>query len=320
MAGGVTLVTGATGFAGGHLINRLGHSESVVAWVRPGGRPARPEDGVTWQAVDLAASDQVIGAIGEIRPSRIYHLAGAPNVASSWAEPATHLAVNALGTHHLFEAVRRTGSACRVLVVSSAQIYKSSDEPIDEDAPLGPSNPYGLSKLAQDQLALRVAREDGLDVVVARPFNHIGPGQQPGFAVSSFARQIARIEHHLDAPHIRVGNLEARRDITDVRDVVDAYVRIMADGRTGRAYNVCSGRSWRIRDLLHELLHLSSATIDVAIDPDRFRPNDVPTVQGDGGRARVELGWKPELPVERSLADTLAWWRSEVALEMAGTR
>src|SRR5690606_30908938 len=178
---------------------------------------------------------------------------------------------------------------------------------------LGPSNPYGLSKLAQDQLALRAALEEGFDVVVARPFNHIGPEQLPGFAVSSFARQIARIELGLDPPTLRVGNLEARRDITDVRDVVRAYVRIMESGTPGRAYNVCSGRSWRVRDLLHELLHFSAAEIEVEIDPARFRPNDVPTVQGDGSRIRSELGWTPEIPVERTLLDTLAWWRLNAA-------
>jgi GDP-4-dehydro-6-deoxy-D-mannose reductase len=313
MRGDVTLVTGATGFAGSHLLDSLNARETVVAWYRPGGRQPTEDGRLSWQGVDLTDRDSVLAAISELRPTRIFHVAGAPNVATSWSSAVSHLAVNALGTHHVLEAVRVTGEPCRVLVVSSGQIYRSSDDPIDEDAPLAPSNPYGLSKLAQDQLALSVARDERLDVVVARPFNHIGPGQQPGFAVSSFARQIARIERGLEPPTIRVGNLEARRDITDVRDVVHAYGRIMGSGLPGRAYNVCSGRSWRIRDLLHELLSLSSASIDVEIEPERFRPNDVPIVQGDGSRIRSEIGWTPAIRVEQTLSDTLEWWRREAA-------
>ena len=312
MRADVTLITGATGFAGSHLLSSLDHRGAIVGWCRPGGQPPRQGRTITWQGVDLTHRDSVVAAIGDVRPSRIFHLAGAPNVATSWSSAVSHLAVNALGTHHVLEAVRLAGEPCRVLVVSSAQIYHSSDDPIAEDAALGPSNPYGFSKLAQDQLALGVARDERLDVVIARPFNHIGPGQQPGFAVSSFARQIARIERGLDPPTIRVGNLEARRDITDVRDVVGAYRLIMEGGMAGRAYNVCSGRSWRIRDLLHELLSLSPASIDVEIDAARFRPNDVPIVQGDGNRIRAELNWIPSIRVEQTLRDTLAWWRDEI--------
>lgn len=315
MEPGATLVTGATGFAGGHLLDCLEGHDTIVAWGHPGGRPIPHASTAVWQAVDLTNRDEVAQAIAEVRPSRIYHLAGAPNVATSWLNPVAHLAVNALGTHYLLDAVRLAGQPCRLLVVSSGQIYHPSQEPIDEDAALGPSNPYGLSKLAQDQLALRAARDEHFDIVVARPFNHVGPRQQPGFAVSSFARQIARIELGLDPPRIRVGNLEARRDITDVRDVVRAYVRMMEGAESGRAYNVCSGRSWRVRDLLHELLHLSRTAIDVEIDPTRFRPNDVPTVQGDGSRLRSELHWTPAIRVEQTLLDTLAWWREHAARE-----
>lgn len=312
MPSDVVLVTGATGFAGRHLLNGLNQAGTLVGWHRPDGQPPRYGRPISWQCIDLTRRDSVVGAIAEIGPTRIYHLAGAPNVAMSWSSAVSHLAVNALGTHHLLEGVRLSGRPCRVLVVSSAQIYRSSDEPIAEDAPLGPSNPYGLSKLAQDQLALNVARDDRLDVVLARPFNHVGPWQRPGFAVSSFARHIARIERGLEPPRIRVGNLDARRDITDVRDVVRAYVRIMEAGVTGRPYNVCSGRSWRIRDLLHELLSLATVPIDVEIDAARFRPNDVPVVQGDGSRIRSELGWAPSIRVEATLGDTLDWWREQI--------
>ena len=308
MRTGTTLVTGATGFVGRHLIEHL-TDQSVVGWHHPGGRPPVPHPRVTWRAVDILDREAMHAALSADVPDEIYHLAGATQVDTSWRNVVPHLRTNALGTHYLVDAVGRINPACRVLVVTSAQIYQSSDEPIDEDSPMVPPNPYGLSKLAEDQLALRAASEDGLDIVIARPFNHTGPGQRPAFAVPGFARQIARIEAGLEPPTIAVGNLEARRDITDVRDVVEAYRLMMAVAERGRPYNVCSGRAWRIGDLLEELLHHSTARIAVAVDPSRLRPNDVPVVQGDATRIRSELGWMPAITVEQTLADTLNWWR-----------
>jgi len=223
-----------------------------------------------------------------------------------------HLRTNALGTHHVLDAVRRHQPACRVLVVSSSQIYRPTDDPISEAEPLRPSNPYGLSKLAQDQLALQAAAEEGIDVVVARPFNHIGPGQAPGFAVSNFARQIALIERGLADPVLQVGNLEARRDVTDVRDVVAAYIRVMEYGRQGRPYNICSGLAFTVRQLLDGLLRLSSAQIHVEVESARLRPHDAPVVVGDGTRIRTELGWAPTIRTEDTLRDTLNAWRTEI--------
>jgi GDP-4-dehydro-6-deoxy-D-mannose reductase len=312
MPQGPSLVTGATGFVGGHLLDRLAGRAPLVGWYRPAGRPADRTREVDWQPVDLLNRAAVRRAIAETEPARVYHLAGAPDVSASWRNVVPHLRTNALGTHYLLDAVRQAGHPCRVLVVSSAQIYQPSDEPLDEDAPLVPPNPYGLSKLAADQLALRAVREDGLDVVVARPFNHAGPRQRPAFAVSSFARQIARIEAGLEPACIKVGNLEARRDLTDVRDVVDAYERLLDRAPAGRAYNVCSGRAWRIADLLDELLHLSRTHVRIDVDGTRLRPHDIPVLQGDATRIRAELGWTPAIPVEQTLRDTLAWWRDQV--------
>ncbi len=308
MTEGATIVTGATGFAGRHLLDRLTDVADLEAWHRPGGRPPDPARHVIWRAVDLTSRENIEDALGKSRPARLFHLAGAPNVAASWNNAETHLRVNALGTHYLLDAIRAHAPRCRTVIVTSAQIYRSSASAIAEDHALRPSNPYGLSKLAQDDLARRAAA-DGLDVRIARPFNHIGPLQEPGFAISSFARHIARIERGLEPPELRVGNLDAERDITDVRDVVAAYERIM-DGPSGRVYNVCSGRSWRIGALLDRLLALSPAKIRVEIDPARFRPNDVPVITGDASRIRAELGWSPAIPLEDTLRDTLLWWRS----------
>jgi len=312
MTTGPTLVTGAAGFVGSHLLDRLADEAPVVCWYRPGGHLPDGSRHVDGQPVDMRDGMAVRLAIEEATPSRVYHLAGAPHVGASWTTVVPHLEANALGTHHLLDSVRRAGLTCRVLVVTSAQIYEVGDDPVREDAPLRPQSPYGLTKLAQDQLALEAARHDGLDVVVARPFNHTGPGQSPAFAVPSFARQIARIEHGLAPPVIRVGNLDTRRDITDVRDVVAAYQQMMESSPSGRAFNVCSGRAWRIGDLLEELLHLSRTRVRIEVDRERLRPGDASVIQGDASRIRAELGWTPRIPVEQTLRDTLEFWRAEV--------
>lgn len=311
MEGHRTLVTGAAGFVGSHLLDRLRDEGPLAAWSRLGGRQPESTAGADWHAVDLLDPEAVRRALESTRPTRVFHLAGAPSVDTSWRTVVPHLRANVLGTHHLLDAVRAQPQPCRVLVVTSAQIYAVMDEPISEQAPLHPPTPYGVSKLAQDQLALRAVTEDGLDVVVARPFNHAGPRQKPGFSISSFARQIARIERGLDPPVIRVGNLDARRDITDVRDVVAAYVGLMERAPAGRPYNVCSGRAWRIGDLLDELRQMALVPVEIEVDADRLRPNDVPVIQGDATRLRSELGWTPRIPVEHLLRDTLDWWRQQ---------
>jgi len=313
MTAATTIVTGATGFVGGHLLDHLGDSAApVVGWHRPGGSGADTTRHIAWQPVDLIDETAVKTAVRDSSPARVFHLGGLASVDSSFKNAVPHLRANALGTHHLLEAVRQLQAPCRVLVITSGQVYQASDEPIAEQAPLAPASPYGVSKLAQDQIAMAAAA-DGLDVVVARPFNHIGPRQEARFAVASFARQIARIEAGLEPPTLQVGNLDTRRDVTDVRDVVDAYVRLMQGGTTGRAYNVCSGRAWRIGDLLEELCHLARTRVVVETDPSRLRPGDVSVIQGDATRLRTELGWTPRIPVEQTLRDTLDWWREQVS-------
>jgi GDP-4-dehydro-6-deoxy-D-mannose reductase len=304
------LVTGATGFAGSHLLDRLHESARVIAWSREIPE-ARAESRVEWRQIDLLDRAAVEASLAADAPGLIYHLAGAPHVGSSFDDPVLPLTINAVGTHRLLSAVERTVPGARVLVVTSAMVYGASGEPHTEDSCLQPGSPYGLSKLAQDKLATEAAR-DGLQVVTARPFNHTGPRQDPSFAIPGFAQQIARIEAGLAEPVLRVGNLDAERDITDVRDVVEGYAVIAERGETGRAYNVCGGAARRIGDLLELLVRRSRVRIRVEQDQARMRPVELPRLAGDNSRLRA-LGWAPRVPVETMLDDVLAYWRTRAA-------
>ncbi len=307
---GVPLVTGASGFAGSHLLEHLLLSHDRVAgWAnsRPPNfdAPAR----VHWQHVDILDRAQVRRAIRELQPPVVFHCAGLPHVAESWANSGRALQVNALGTHHLLDAVREFSPDARVIVAGSALVYRQSDEALSEESPVGPNDPYGLSKLAQEMVALRAETP----VVATRPFNHIGPRQQPSFATSSFARQIAEIEAGRREPVMLVGNLDSRRDLTDVRDTVRAYDALASRGTAGRIYNICSGTAHRVGDVLDRLVALARVQVTVRQDPARMRPSDNPLVLGDASRLKSDTGWTPEIPLDRTLEDLLAWWRTQVA-------
>lgn len=261
-----------------------------------------------WRAVDILDTAAVAEALGELQPSAIYHCAGVPHVGESWTQPVRALRVNALGTHHLLEGMRTAGVTCPVIVTGSAMVYRQCAEAIGEDHPLGPSSPYAVSKLAQEMVAGRASHAP---VILARPFNHAGPRQDPSFVTSSFARQIAEIERGIREPVLHVGNLASRRDVTDVRDVARAY-RVLAErGRAGRPYNVCSGTAHRVADLLEALIGMSSARIRVEPDRARLRPSDNPLVLGDRSRITAETGWAPQISIAQTLRDLLDYWRVE---------
>jgi len=306
---GPVLITGAAGFAGSHLIDLLsGNGADIIAWHRPGGAPPAARKNVTWQAVDVVNADAVNRAIAAITPAAVYHCAGAAHVGRSWENTTSTFAINVRGTHHLFEGLRRAGARARVVIPSSAMVYARSEDVLTEEHPLVPYSPYALSKLAQEMVGLR-AREDGFHVTIARAFNHVGPRQAPFFAASGFARRIADIEAGKWEPEIAVGNLDARRDITDVRDTVRAYQLILEKGTDGRAYNVCSGRAIAIGALLDRLLARATVAIKIRVDPSRYRPNDVPLLVGDPTRLTTELGWLPEIPLDQTIDDLLSYWR-----------
>jgi len=254
---------------------------------------------------------QIRNAIRELQPHAVYHCAGAAHVGAAWNATTTTLATNVQGTHHLIEALRDFAPDARLLNPSSALVYAPSASPLDEEQPLVPASPYGLSKLAQELLG--IGNPDGPSVYVARPFNHFGPRQDPSFAGSGFARTVALIEAGRMRPEIQVGNLEPLRDLTDVRDTVRAYQLILERGIPGRPYNVCSGRPIKIGHLLDMMLRRARVSIRVVVDPARYRPNDSPVVQGNPARIREELGWTPKIPIEQTIDDLLAFWRERSA-------
>jgi GDP-4-dehydro-6-deoxy-D-mannose reductase len=247
----------------------------------------------------------------------VYHCAARSSAAGSWRDSGALLATNVLGTHHLLEALRRLGRPCRVLIPGSALVYAASADPIGEDHVLAPQGPYAFSKLAQEQLGVRAAAGDGLDVLLTRSFNHTGPRQSPAFVAPTLARQIARIEAGLQPPVLMVGNLEAVRDLTDVRDVVAAYRLLVERGLPGRPYNVASGTGRPIRALLDALLARSRTVIRVETDPARTRTHDVTRLIGDSARLRADTGWEPGIPFDRMIDDLLHYWRREAALGRA---
>jgi GDP-4-dehydro-6-deoxy-D-mannose reductase len=313
------LVTGAGGFVAAHLIDFLRTEQpevDVFGTERPQTSIARgPAGDVTCVEADLndpAAADKVAG---EVAPDRIVHLAGQSSVHRSWIEPGGTLRVNVLGLVNLLDAVRKRGLRPAVLVVGSAEEYgmvDSSEIPLRETTPLRPSSPYAVSKVAQGALAQLYGPSGGMRVLLTRTFPHTGPGRGEGFAESSFARQITEIEAGLRPPVLSVGNLEAIRDYSDVRDVVRAYWALLERGEGGGVYNVCSGQGRSIREMLDMLLGGSSVPAEVRVDPERLRPSDVPALVGDPSKLRADTGWEPRIPLERTLADLLDDWRRRI--------
>jgi len=305
------VVTGAAGFAGGYLIDLLARSGvDVTAWNRPGGSAPRVVDGISWEAVDLMDRAAVEQALERVAPDVVYHCAGAPHVGGSWRNTTATFEANVRCTHHLIEVMRVRRPHARLVITSSAMVYATSTEALTEESAVHPASPYAVSKLAQEMLAIEDAGERPTSI--ARAFNHVGPRQHSGFVMADFARRIAEIEAGGVTPEIGVGNLDARRDLTDVRDTVRAYRLIGEGGQPGRAYNVCSGRAVLIGELLEMMLARARVPIAIRTDPTLFRPIDQPIVLGDNTRIRTELGWAPEIPLERTIDDVMEYWRQQV--------
>ncbi len=308
---GRILVTGAGGFVGRHLARALAARGDQVFGFGLG--PA-PEDLplAGWRGGDVLDAEAVAATVAAARPTAVVHLAGQSSAARSFEQPVETYRANAMGAWTLLDAVRACAPDARVLLVGSGEIYGPQPEGsrVAEDAPLRPVSPYALSKAAADAAGAAFALRHGLALVRTRSFGHTGPGQSPTFVVPSLARQIARIERGLDEPVLRVGNLHVTRDLTDVRDVVDAYLELLDRGRPGAAYNVCRGEGIPLSEILTRLSELSRREVRVEVDPARLRPVDLPWLVGDPGRLQRETGWSPRMPLRVTLEDILGHWRA----------
>ena len=305
------LITGADGFVGGHLTAFLAaNTDADLFGTRlfPLPEDYRPSIDIRWWQLDLREQARVHAILHEVQPDLIFHLAAQAFVPASFDDPWHTLENNIRGQLNIFQSIMELELDCRVLVVSSAEVYgeiRADENPVDEHQPLRPANPYSVSKVTQDMLAMQYHLSHGLHTVRARAFNHIGPGQNTRFALPNFAAQIAAIEAGAQEPVIRVGNLDAERDFTDVRDVVRAYYLMLTRGKAGAVYNVCRGEAYSMRYLLDLLCDMSSVELAVAVDEKRLRPLDVPRVIGDATRLRQDTAWEPTIDIHQSLADIL---------------
>ena len=295
------LVTGGRGFVGRWLAAHLEEEGDDVV--------------VTGEEVDVTDADAVRASFEDIRPEAVYHLAGWASVGSSWGDPAGAFRVNANGSVHVLDAARRLDPHPRVLIVSSAEVYgrvQPAQLPLTEDTPVSPVSPYAASKVAAEVAARQAFLGYGLPVCVVRPFNHIGPGQAPGFVVSDLAKRIVEAER-TGATVLEMGNPTPRRDLTDVRDVVRAYRRLVTTGDPGETYNVCSGEDVLIGDLAQRLIALADVPLELKTGSVELRPVDVPVLRGDAARLRAATGWAPAIPLDETLRDVLAHWREASA-------
>ncbi len=314
------LVTGATGFVGSHLLTYL-YQESVGAIYAAKRRRSdmslvSSSPAVEWVEMDVTDAHNVLSTIKDISPSRIFHLAAQSFVPTSWKAPQETLTTNAIGTVNILEAVRALGTKTRIHIAGTSEEYGfvlPNELPVTEESPLRPLSPYGVSKVAADFFGQQYYRSYGLHVVITRAFNHTGPRRGEMFVESTFAKQIARIEKSLQAPILKVGNLDAARDYSDVRDIVRAYCLALERCEPGQVYNISSSKSVRIGDLLDCLLSCARVkNIRTEVDATRLRPSDVPRLEGDCSKFRRTTGWAPEIPLQKTLEDLLEYWRGRV--------
>ncbi len=310
------LITGIGGFAGSHLADYLVQHTDCDVWGvvrRTRWRIAHLEGRIHTVTCDLTDVTATGRLVEEIRPDLVFHLAAYSRVGASWVHPWETYETNLRTQLSLLEALISAGQRPRVLIVGSNEAYGKPERlPVDERHPFRPVTPYGVTKAAQDLMGLQYYLAHEMPIVRVRPFNHIGPRQSLGFVCPDLAVQVAKIEQGEQEPVIRVGNLSARRDFTDVRDVVVAYWLALTRGDPGDVYNVGSGVSHAVQEILDILVQASKVPIRVEVDPDRLRPSDVPEVRCDAGKLHQRTGWEPKIPFERSVLDVLEDWRQRV--------
>ena len=306
-----SLITGLAGFVGGHLVRELAAhgDQELFGSVRGACVPARlplPNDRIS--SCDILDRSAVEDLIARTKPHCIYHLAGKADLGASWDEPEETMQTNAIGALNVIRAVLKHSPECRLLFVSTAGVYgpmAAGEDALREDRPIAPPDPYSVSKASAELLCLQYFASHGLQVIVVRPFNHVGPGQSARFLIGRVVKLIAEIESNVRPPVLTLGNLSARRDFTDVRDVVSAYHALIDKGAAGEVYNIASGRGVEIRRIVDIAMGLSKVPVQLESDEDRKRPLDSPLLVGDSSKLRRLAGWEPRISIEQSISDAL---------------
>ena len=313
------LITGISGFAGSHLAD-LCVAREVEVWgltQAPGPHPnlAHLGERVHLRTADITDRPSINAALADIAPDWIFHLAAQAHVPTAWQDPAATIATNVFGQLNVILAMQQHVPAARLLAVSSSHVHgmvEEEDLPVDESTPLRPADPYAVSKVGQDMLALQYWQSHGLHIVRVRPFNHIGPRQAPDYVIARFAQEIAKMEAGLAEPTLHVGNLSAKRDFTDVRDIARAYWLALEKRTPGAVYTIGSGTARSIDEMLRIMLRLARVDIEVETDPALFRTGDLPVLQADPRALQTQTGWRAATPLEQTLEDTLDYWRDQV--------
>jgi GDP-4-dehydro-6-deoxy-D-mannose reductase len=313
------LITGATGFVGSHLVEYLStQSENILVGTfisENSIRNIQNKAAIMLSQVDLTVKEKVDSLIREQKPDVVYHLAALSSTAASFKLPSETLINNCVSQIHVLEAVKEYVPDAKVLIVASSDMYGAVPQdqlPLTEKSPFFPVTPYAVSKITQDYLGLQYHISYGLKIVRARPFNHVGPRQSPDFVVARFAKKIAEIEKGKHEPTLQVGNMESKRDFTDARDTVRAYALLVEKGRSGEAYNIGSGKSYKISEILDMLLSISKEKIKIEASEDLLRPADIPELRCDATKLMMETNWEPSIPIQKTLQDTLDYWRAIV--------
>jgi GDP-4-dehydro-6-deoxy-D-mannose reductase len=311
------LITGVTGFAGSHLADLCLTKKDVELFgiIRWRSRTENIEhiwDRIELLECDLRDATSTREVIEEVRPDWIFHLAAQSFVPTSWKAPSESLTTNVIGQLNIFESVRKLDLDCRIQIACSSEEYgmvHPEEVPIKETNPLRPLSPYGVSKVGQDMLGYQYFMSYGMKIIRTRGFNHTGPRRGPVFVCSDFAKQLVDIEKGRREPVMEVGNLDARRDFTDVRDMVKAYWASLEKGKPGAVYNICTGTSYSIKEILDLLIKIIGIDVEVRTDRGRLRPSDVEILEGDNSAFAADTGWKPEIPIEKTLTDLIDFWR-----------
>lgn len=308
------LVIGAAGFVGNYLINEM-HANDMEVYATKLPHEQLDNPYATVYDLDIMNKDAIVALLFELRPDYIFHLAAQSSVGLAWKNPGLTIDVNIKGSVNVMDAVRELFYKPRVLLIGSGEEYghiRPGETPISEENSLRPGNIYAATKACQNMIGNIYSKAYDMELMMVRAFNHIGPGQLPMFVVSDFCKQVAEIEKGLREPVMKVGNLAAKRDFTDVRDVVKAYVKLIAVGVPGETYNVGSGNAQAIQEILNLIVSLSKVEIAVEIDPNKLRPVDVPIIEADITKIKELTGWKPEIPLQQTIQETLDYWRARV--------